>query len=210
MGGTSQKKRRGDKSVHQGPQGKRMRSRYDRETAIANEFFFIPEMFLMELLHRCDLFTVFALAKTCKPLASFGIPSLTPSRSGQYARDLVKSFFATNLRLLVAFFVSDQHVKKFYEVLEISGGAIAGSVTSSVLSFPYRHSWNPLNLNIIIPRGHLFMWEEFLTHIGLAPVAKQLGVDRKFHHTTFSHVVYSSKSAVRVLALLFRLTSNER
>jgi hypothetical protein len=203
MVGSSQKKRKGDKSMPYDKQGKRMRSRYERETAVANEFFFIPEMFIMELLLHCDLFSIFALAKTCKLPARLVIISLMASRPGQYARDLVKSFFATNLRLLVAFFVSDQHVKKFYEVLEISGSAIAGSVTSSVLAFPYRHSWNPLNLNIIIPRGHMFMWEEFLTHIGLAPIAKQLGVDRKFQHTTFSHVVYSSKSAVRGLSRFF-------
>jgi hypothetical protein len=194
MGGKGLKKR---KALNQSSKhGKRACAEPDRGTVLANEFFFIPEMFLMELLLSCNVFTILTLAKTCECVAPscFALLSIA---AGQYARHLVKRFFATNLRLLVAFFVSDEHVQKFFDVLEVSASAIAGSVTSSVLTFPYRHRWNPSNLNIMIPRGHLFMWEEFLAFIGLARTPCQLGVDRKFQHTTFSHVVYSSKVAVR-------------
>ncbi|KAJ7933877.1 hypothetical protein B0H13DRAFT_2306293 [Mycena leptocephala] len=178
MPGPASKKRKAARNACNNKKGKRICADSVQGSAVAKEFFFMPEMFLMELLPRCDLITIFTLAK-----------------ASEYARHLVKLFFSCNLRLLVAVFVSDEHVKQFFQVLEVSGSAIAGSVTSAVLTFPYRHAWKPLNLNIMVPRGHLFMWEEFLVFINLARVSSQPGVDRKYQHTTFNHVVYSSKTA---------------
>ncbi|KAJ7018094.1 hypothetical protein C8F04DRAFT_1278205 [Mycena alexandri] len=164
--------------------GKRLRSKAGVVPQAARTFFFIREMFLMELLGQCDLLTIIALSHTV-----------------QYARDLVKAFFACNLRILVAFFVGDDNVDTFYTVLNASLSAIAGSVVSSVLSFPYRHDWRPDNLNIVVPKHHLFMWHSFLTSIGLSSLEKQPGVDRRYAHRTTSHVEYHSKTTECIIRL---------
>jgi hypothetical protein len=153
-------------------------------------------MLLEELLPHCDLDVMYALSKTGEYAVLFSLrrPDLI---RGKYARNIVKCFVAGNLRVLVEHFVSNEHVDAFYDVLETSLSAMAGSVVTSVLTPPYRQSWIPQNLNIVLPRGHMFMWRDFLESIGLARVKAQGGVDRKFHHTTYDHIIYTSKSEVR-------------
>ncbi|KAJ7148133.1 hypothetical protein C8R43DRAFT_1129276 [Mycena crocata] len=196
MVGQGPKKRKTVKNSAYRKEGKRMRLRSDRESeshVAANSFFYIPELFLMELLQHCDLFAVMALSKT-----------------GQYGRDLVKAFFTNNLRILIAFFISYEHIDQFYIVLEASASAIAGSVTTSVLTFPYRHDWLPANLNIIVPKGHMFMWRDFFDHIGLPLFAMpaQVGVDRRFQHSSRSHIIYCSKVAGFTIHLTESLTNS--
>jgi hypothetical protein len=60
------------KALNQAPKrGKRVCAEPDRGMVLAKEFFFIPEMFLMELLLSCDVFATFTLAKTCECFAPF-------------------------------------------------------------------------------------------------------------------------------------------
>ncbi|KAJ7844554.1 hypothetical protein B0H13DRAFT_2364147 [Mycena leptocephala] len=177
MAGKTQKKRKRARKASYEREGRRLRRRLAHNTVLANEFFHIPEMLLEELLPHCDLDVMFAISKT-----------------GKYARNIVKCFVAGNLRVLVEHFVSNEHVDAFYAVLETSLSAMAGSVVTSVLTPPYRQGWIPMNLNIILPRGHMFMWREFLEGIGLSRVKDQSGVDRKFHHTTYDHIIYNSKA----------------
>jgi hypothetical protein len=171
-------------AAKQGPRkkgGKRMRTRLCLYSIAGETFFNIPELLIMELFYHCNLITLFTLAKTC-----------------QYARDLVKAFFATNLRLLVSLFMTDDHVDQFYDLLEASLSAVGGSTVSSVLSFPYRHRWLPSNLNVLLPLGRMFEWRDFLERIGLHEiVSKVKGVDRKHAKTTASHVVFESFIPVR-------------
>ncbi|KAJ6460674.1 hypothetical protein C8R47DRAFT_1226174 [Mycena vitilis] len=141
----------------------------------AHEFFHIPEMLVMELFFHCTLVTLFSIAKT-----------------GEYGRDLVKAFFATNLRLLVAVFLTDTHIDAFFDLLESSLGAIGGSTVAGLLSAPYRHGWTPSNLNIFLPRGILFTWRSWLESLGLRETPPRLGVGRKFQRTSRNHVVYTS------------------
>ncbi|KAJ6576489.1 hypothetical protein DFH09DRAFT_1311171 [Mycena vulgaris] len=178
MGGSNQKKRKAIRQAAYDKDGKRMRLQRQKSSSAASAFFFLRPLFITEFLAHCDLVTIMTLAQT-----------------GAYARDLVKAFFACNLRLLVATFLSDQHVDAFFLLLETSLGAIGGSVVSSVLSFPYRHSWTPSNLNIFIPHGGLFAWHQFLGSIGLFQGPEQPGVNHKFAHTTSSHLIYRSKLA---------------
>ncbi|KAJ7891176.1 hypothetical protein B0H13DRAFT_2340664 [Mycena leptocephala] len=176
MPSNNRKKRPADKQSPRKKGGKRMRTRLSSYSVAGETFFHIPEMLLMELFYHCDLITLFTLAKT-----------------GQYARDLVKAFFATNLRLLVSLFMTDEHVDQFYDILEASLSAVGGSTVSSVLSFPYRHRWLPSNLNILLPFGRMFEWRDFLERIGLHEiVSKVKGVDRKHARTTASHIVFES------------------
>ncbi|KAJ7120672.1 hypothetical protein C8R43DRAFT_1136623 [Mycena crocata] len=151
---------------------------------MANTFFFMRDLFIMEFIMKCDLVTIFTLSQT-----------------GQYARDLVKAFFSCNLRLLVALFVGDAHVDTFFTVLELSLSGIGGSTATSVLTFPYRHKWKPTNLNIFLPRGYMFVWRDFLDSIGLAEAAVQHGVSPKHAHTTHAHVVYETKLKDFTIAL---------
>ncbi|KAJ7136461.1 hypothetical protein C8R43DRAFT_1132355 [Mycena crocata] len=153
---------------------KRRRTR-SSSTVMANTFFYMRDVFIMEFLMKCDLLTIFTLSHT-----------------GEYARDLVKAFFSCNLRLLVALFVTDAYVDAFFQILETSLSGIGGSTASSVLTYPYRHKWTPTNLNIFMPRGYLFIWRDFLDSIGLAEIDKQPGVSVKHAHTTHQHVVFSS------------------
>ncbi|KAJ7648254.1 hypothetical protein DFH06DRAFT_1332490 [Mycena polygramma] len=141
----------------------------------AYEFFRIPEMLIMELFFHCALSTLFTLAKT-----------------GQYARGLVKAFFASNLRALVVPFVTDSHVDAFFDLLESSLSGIGGSTISSLLSSPYRHRWTPSNLNVFLPRGCMGRWRDFFHSIGLFRIGIQFGVSHKHTVTTCEHVVYSS------------------
>ncbi|KAJ7156444.1 hypothetical protein C8R43DRAFT_1125642 [Mycena crocata] len=146
--------------------------------AAAKKFFLIPELVIHELLFYCDLLTIMKLAK-----------------SDPYARDLVKAFFSCNLRLLVALFVSDAYVDEFYYYLDWSSSAIGGSVATSVLSFPYRHTWTPINLNILIPRGCYVMWRDFLRQrLFLAELDSSLqkGVDERFAKSVHRHVIFHS------------------
>jgi hypothetical protein len=112
--------------------------------------------------------------------------------TGHHARSIVKSFFASNLRCLVSFFVSDAHVDRFYETLEATSSGIAGSVVTSILTAPYRHAWAPSNLNIFIPIGFLKEWVSVLSYIGLKQTKEQAGVSRQYRHTAGAHVVFES------------------
>ncbi|KAJ7036748.1 hypothetical protein C8F04DRAFT_1257628 [Mycena alexandri] len=172
MGGQAQKKRKAIKQSAYDRVGKRMRVRYERTTASAHAFFTIPEMFL-ELIPRCDLNTIMALAKTSR-----------------YGRDLVKSFSAANQRELLAAFVGDANLVYFYEVLETALSGMAGSLTSGLLTPPYNQAVTD-NLNILVPRGNMSIWRDFLETINLGEHMDQPGVDRKFLHTTFSHVGFT-------------------
>jgi hypothetical protein len=89
----------------------------------ANEFFYMAPLFLMEFLNHVDLCTIMLLARC----------------GGRYARDLIKSFFAVNLRVLVELFVGNDNVDAFYECMEAAFSAMAGSTVSAALTFPYRH-----------------------------------------------------------------------
>ncbi|KAJ7161935.1 hypothetical protein C8R43DRAFT_947431 [Mycena crocata] len=144
-------------------------------TLMANTFFLMRDIFIMEFLAHCDLLTIFVLAQT-----------------GEYARDLVKAFFSCNLRLLVVIFLGDIHINAFFQLLETSGSGIGGSTASSVLAYPYRHEWKPTNLNIFLPRGHMWMWTSFFASIGLSEAAKQPGVNAKHADSTFSFIVFES------------------
>ncbi|KAJ7467414.1 hypothetical protein B0H11DRAFT_1921450 [Mycena galericulata] len=176
MGGKSQKKRKAARQSSYEKEGKRLRNRQTANTVLANMFFYLPELFVAVFLHHCTLTTILTLAKT-----------------GRYARELVKSFFACNLRLLVSRFIGDDATDEFYIVLERTLSAIGGSTISSILTHPYRHAWLPSNLNILVPRGHLFMWRDFLDSIGLTESLDEGGVHSKHGSTTFAHVVYTSK-----------------
>ncbi|KAJ7162724.1 hypothetical protein C8R43DRAFT_947200 [Mycena crocata] len=194
MVGQAQKKRKRSVDTKYRRKGRRTRSISDiRGSAIGQIFFFIPELIVEELLYYCDLFTLMTVSKTC-----------------EYARDLVKAFFNTNLRLLVSLFVSDVHVKEFYEILDFSRSAMGGSVVTSVLSFPYRHTWTPYNLNILIPRGRTAPWIEFLKRIALTKLPKSLqtGVDLRFENFAHSHVIYYSKIADLTIHLTESITGS--
>ncbi|KAJ7177014.1 hypothetical protein C8R46DRAFT_1213575 [Mycena filopes] len=175
MAGANQKKRKHQKQIAYDKRGRHLRIKRARETASAIAFFFLPEMFLMELLHRCDLFAIMALAKTCC-----------------YARGLIKAFFACNLQLLVARFVPEPHISPFFTLLYSSLSAMAGSTVSSVLTFPYRHSWTPQDLNVYVPLGAAQPWQTFLLAAGFAVVPQRSVIDQRFNHSTVSHVVYLS------------------
>jgi hypothetical protein len=196
MAGKTQKKRKRARKASYEREGRRLRRRLAHNTVLANQFFHIPEMLLEELLLYCDLDVMFAISKTgeyaaCSKLALYDVIP------GKYMRNIVKCFVAGNLCVLVEHFVSNEHVNAFYAVLETSLSAMASSVVTSVLTPPYRQGWILMNLNIILPRGHMFMWREFLEGIGLSRVKDQSGVDRKFHHTTYDHIIYNSKTPVR-------------
>ncbi|KAJ7020409.1 hypothetical protein C8F04DRAFT_1275125 [Mycena alexandri] len=175
MGGQAQKKRKAIKQTAYDRKGKRMRVLYERTTASAHTFSMIPELFL-ELLCRCDLSTVMALAKLSR-----------------YGRDLVKSFYASNQRLMLAQFVGEADLALFYQVLETALSGMGGSFTSGLLTPPYNTTVTN-NLNVLVPRGNMFMWRDFFDSINLGEHMDQPGVDRKFMHTTFSHVVYCAKT----------------
>ncbi|KAJ7154983.1 hypothetical protein C8R43DRAFT_1126373 [Mycena crocata] len=181
MGGQVQKKRKAVKQHAYDREGRRVRLRLEQETRVAHQWFHTRELFVMEFLFHCELFTIFLL-----------------SRTSQYARDMVKAFFFGNLRLLVEpFFFSGKadctNVRDFFNVLEMSGSAISGSTVSYILTFPYRHSWKPSNLNILVPKGNMAMWHGFFASIGLAVVEDPAGVGRKHRHTTLTYVIYQSK-----------------
>ncbi|KAJ7019073.1 hypothetical protein C8F04DRAFT_1276715 [Mycena alexandri] len=132
-------------------------------------------MFL-ELLPHCDLDSVMALAKT--------------TRRG---RDLIKSFFASNQRDLLEAFVGQADIGGFYNVLEVADSGMAGAFGSGLLTPPYNEAMTN-NLNVLVPRGNTFMWRDFFDSINIGEHMIQPGVDRKFMHTTFSHVVYVAKT----------------
>ncbi|KAJ6451378.1 hypothetical protein C8R47DRAFT_1229846 [Mycena vitilis] len=172
------KKCKGETQVTPGP-------RAQEGQGPAHAFVQIRELFLMELLVRCDLFTVLTLART-----------------GLHARDLIKGFFGANLnKLLALFFITTKNINLFHETLHAASSGIAGSVASSVLTFPYIHSWRPNDLNLVVPPdGDIFKWHAFLHDIGLKVVDvitlksmnKTAGVERRYAHTTMSHVIYHS------------------
>jgi hypothetical protein len=111
---------------------------------------------------------------------------------GRYLRQTIKSFFLSAVGRLVKFFVTEDHMKTFYEALAASCGGIGGSVATSVLTFPYRHSWSPSNLNIFVPIGGLRVWRRFFKAVKLAEHKSQQGVSRRYQHTTKAHVVFDS------------------
>ncbi|KAJ7031318.1 hypothetical protein C8F04DRAFT_1185958 [Mycena alexandri] len=178
MGGHNRKKRQVTRQAAYGREGKRMRLRHEKSTAAAHQFFHIPEMLLMELLPHCQLDSVMALAQT-----------------SHYARDFVKAFFATNQRILLQAFIgiSNAVIAMFYWILEVSGSGMAGAFASSLLTPPYNIELT-LNLNLFVPRGNVFLWRDFLGSLKLPLANDQPGVDRRYHHTTFSHVVFLGKS----------------
>ncbi|KAJ6498665.1 hypothetical protein DFH09DRAFT_1336578 [Mycena vulgaris] len=184
MGGHEQKKR---KAIRQNVYDRAGKKQRKRQAIVANQFFFIPELFVGELLYHVDLITIMILAHTC-----------------QYARDLVKAFFSCNLRLVIAQFIGEHNVKPVYDILEVSRSAMAGSVISSVVTAPYRHphnKWSPTSLNVFLPRGFMLMWTEFFDALGFpvhpadrdAPtVDGENGVDSKFKHAAVAHVIYNA------------------
>ncbi|KAJ7069008.1 hypothetical protein B0H15DRAFT_807293 [Mycena belliarum] len=63
---------------------------------------------------------------------------------------------------------------------------------------PYCHYWTPDNLNVFVPRGYAFMWQDFFHHICIGEAGYQPGVDPTFDQTTHSHTIYESNISMRV------------
>ncbi|KAJ6476672.1 hypothetical protein C8R47DRAFT_1220164 [Mycena vitilis] len=171
-------------SPEESAKGKQLCRRRSNATVLAHTVFTLTDIFLGHLLYQCDLATIFLLAHSC-----------------QWARDQVKTFFRTNLRALLVFFVSELYIDKFYETLLLTLGGVAGSVASAALTYPYRHNWRPADLNIYVPFGNPHGWRDFFLVGNFAPAAVQPGVERRYSHAVHSHVVYESKKLGFTIAL---------
>ncbi|KAJ6454925.1 hypothetical protein C8R47DRAFT_1228447 [Mycena vitilis] len=141
---------------------------------VAQTFFLMNEVVVTHLLYQCDLLTLFTLAQCT-----------------HYARNLVKTFFRTNFRAMIEFFLGE-HTDAFLKLLVSTLAGVAGSVATSVMTYPYKHDWMPADLNLYIARGTGSPWKLLFQNASLHRIGKQPGVERRFNPTVFEHTVYES------------------
>jgi hypothetical protein len=154
---------------------------------------------LYHLLEACTLASLIALSHT-----------------SVFFRTLVKTLFRIRLIAAVDPFVGHDNTAKFFEVLQSTGSAIAGSTIARILCPPIDDiaDWMPDNLNIypllgqwypsrilssllmLIGIGCTAPWEQFFECIQLPIRSLQPGVARLYATVTRSHVEYKSRSKV--------------
>ncbi|KAJ7643146.1 hypothetical protein DFH06DRAFT_1333929 [Mycena polygramma] len=209
MGGKSQKKRRLARKASYERTARQAALRHARATAKAYAWFNIPEMLQDELLPHCDLLSLLSISKM-----------------NRYARDIVQDFTAANLRYLVGQFIHKDDIPKFFDLLHNTCSGVAGSVVTAILTAPYRHEpglyqphtkgtgvrrppiWILKNLNVLMPQGTMPAWRSFFDDRGLNLAPNQLGVDRKYRHTTADHVVYQCRTSLRAAGLTIQLSES--
>ncbi|KAJ6612464.1 hypothetical protein B0H10DRAFT_2436949 [Mycena sp. CBHHK59/15] len=148
---------------------KRMDRQYNlRSTAShidTSKFLACNELILYHMMDVCTLSTLIALSHT-----------------SQLFRELVKTLYRIRLVAMIRLFVGHDNIKTFFDVLEATESAIAGSTLAYVLAPPIDdvEEWVPSNLNIYTPLGQVGPWEEFFARLQFPTCTHQPGISRAY------------------------------
>ncbi|KAJ6607075.1 hypothetical protein B0H10DRAFT_2228290 [Mycena sp. CBHHK59/15] len=166
-------------------QRKAKRERMDRQYNLrstashinTSKFLACNELILYHMMDVCTLSTLIALSHT-----------------SQLFRELVKTLYRIRLVAMIRLFVGHDNIKTFFDVLEATESAIAGSTLAYVLAPPIDdvEEWVPSNLNIYTPLGQVGPWEEFFARLQFPTCTHQRGISRAYKTVTTSHLEYES------------------
>ncbi|KAJ6582438.1 hypothetical protein B0H10DRAFT_1962485 [Mycena sp. CBHHK59/15] len=166
-------------------QRKAKRERMDRQYNLrstashinTSKFLACNELILYHMMDVCTLSTLIALSHT-----------------SQLFRELVKTLYRIRLVAMIRLFVGHDNIKTFFDVLEATESAIAGSTLAYILAPPIDdvEEWVPSNLNIYTPLGQVGPWEEFFARLQFPTCTHQPGISRAYKTVTTSHLEYES------------------